>query len=112
MESECLETDVLVIGAGAAGCRAALEAHDRGARVLLVAKGRPGYSGSTFYPGAMGVGYTSALPDAWPGAASSGPEIHYREIMAAGLGMASPTLARILAEEAPARLAVAQGRSA
>ncbi len=104
MEYEQLQTDVLVIGAGAAGCRAALEAHDYGARVLLVAKGRLGHSGSTFYPGAMGVGYTSALPDEGEGTAGSGPEIHYREIMAAGLGMASPTLARILAEEAPLRL--------
>jgi len=104
METERLQTDVLVIGAGAAGCRAALEAHDRGAHVLLVAKGRLGYSGSTFYPGTMGVGYTSALPGDWQGADPSGPEVHYREIMAAGLGMASPALARILAEEAPARL--------
>lgn len=99
-----LQTDVLIIGAGAAGCRAALEAHDRGARVLLVAKGRLGHSGSTFYPGTMGVGYTSAVPDEGEGGGRSGPEVHYREIMAAGLGMASPTLARILAEEAPARL--------
>ncbi|MEJ5198126.1 MAG: FAD-dependent oxidoreductase, partial [Anaerolineae bacterium] len=104
MDSGWLETDVLVIGAGAAGCRAALEAHDRGARVLLVAKGRLGYSGSTFYPGTMGIGYTSAVPAGEESSGHSGPEIHYREIMAAGLGMASPTLARILAEEAPVRL--------
>ena len=105
METERLQTDVLVIGAGAAGCRAALKAHVRGARVILVAKGRLGYSGSTFYPGTMGIGYASALSDdlaAAPG--HVGPEIHYREIMAAGPGMASPTLARILAEEAPPRL--------
>lgn len=104
LDAGWLETDVLVIGAGAAGCRAALEVHDRGARVLLVAKGRLGHSGSTFYPGTMGLGYTSAVPAGKGGADHAGPEIHYREIMAAGLGMASPTLARILAEEAPARL--------
>jgi len=32
-------TDVLVIGTGGAGLRAAIEAHDRGAQVTLVAKG-------------------------------------------------------------------------
>ncbi len=101
MDYEQLQTDVLVIGAGAAGCRAAIEAHDRGAKVVLMAKGRFTHSGSTFFPLTIAVGYTCALPDS----DASGPEAHYREIMEAGLGMASPTLARILAEEAPARLA-------
>jgi succinate dehydrogenase/fumarate reductase flavoprotein subunit len=100
MEYEQLQTDVLVIGAGAAGCRAAIEAHDRGAEVVLMAKGRFMHTGSTFYPLTIAVGYTCALPDS----DASGPEAHYREIMDAGMGMVSPTLARILAEEAPARL--------
>jgi len=100
MRVDPLHTDVLVIGSGAAGCRAAIEAHDRGASVLLVSKGRLARSGSTFYPLTIGVGYTCAPPGSEP----DGPQAHYREIMAAGLGMASPTLARILAEEAPARL--------
>ncbi len=39
MEKDIIETDVLIIGAGLAGCRAAIEAHDRGARVALVTKG-------------------------------------------------------------------------
>ncbi len=101
MDYEQLQADVLVIGAGAAGCRAAIEAHDRGAEVVLMAKGRFTHTGSTFFPLTIAVGYTCALPDS----DASGPEAHYREIMEAGLGMASPTLARILAEEAPARLA-------
>ena len=100
MDSEQLQTDVLVIGGGAAGCRAAIEAHDRGARVLLAVKGRFTRSGSTFYPLTIGVGYTTAPP----GGDETGPEAHYQEIMAAGQGMVSPTLARVLAEEAPARL--------
>lgn len=36
---EIVETDIFVIGARIAGCRAAIEAHDNGARVLLVTKG-------------------------------------------------------------------------
>ncbi len=41
------ETDVLVIGGGMAGLFAAVKAHDAGARVLLVSKGRLGASGQT-----------------------------------------------------------------
>lgn len=101
MDFERLQADVLVIGGGAAGCRAAIEAHDRGVQVTLVVKGRFAHTGSTFYPLTTGLGYTTALLDG----ASAGPEAHYQEIMAAGQGMVSPTLARILAQEAPARLA-------
>ena len=96
-----LTTDVLVIGAGAAGCRAAIEAADRGAQVTLLIKGRLGRAGSSFYPLTQGLGFTTALPGGPE--ETAGVEAHYREIMAAGAGMASPTLARILAEDAPRR---------
>lgn len=33
--------DIIIAGSGAAGMRAAIEAHDRGARVALLAKGPP-----------------------------------------------------------------------
>jgi succinate dehydrogenase/fumarate reductase flavoprotein subunit len=41
------ETDVLVIGGGIAGLFAAVKAHDAGAKVMLVSKGRLGASGET-----------------------------------------------------------------
>ena len=47
------ETDVLVIGGGMAGLFAAVKAHDAGARVMLVSKGRLGSSGET--PFAKGI---------------------------------------------------------
>jgi len=47
------ESDVLVIGGGMAGLFAAVKAHDAGARVLLVSKGRLGSSGMT--PFAKGI---------------------------------------------------------
>ena len=47
MKAERVQTDVLVIGGGAAGCAAALEAKARGARPLMVVKGRMGRSGAT-----------------------------------------------------------------
>lgn len=42
-----METDVLVIGSGIAGLFAAVKAHDAGAKVLMVSKGRLGSSGLT-----------------------------------------------------------------
>ncbi|WP_372650952.1 FAD-dependent oxidoreductase [Draconibacterium sp.] len=47
------ETDVLVIGGGMAGLFAAVKAHDAGANVVLVSKGRLGSSGQT--PFAKGI---------------------------------------------------------
>ncbi|WP_372773773.1 FAD-dependent oxidoreductase [Mangrovibacterium sp.] len=47
------ETDVLVIGGGMAGLFAAVKAHDAGAKVLMVSKGRLGSSGQT--PFAKGI---------------------------------------------------------
>ena len=47
------ETDVLVIGGGMAGLFAAVKAHDAGANVMLVSKGRLGSSGET--PFAKGI---------------------------------------------------------
>jgi len=47
------EADVLVIGGGMAGLFAAVKAHDAGAKVLMVSKGRLGTSGQT--PFAKGI---------------------------------------------------------
>ncbi len=47
------ETDVLVVGSGIAGLFAAVKAHDAGADVLMVSKGRLGTSGMT--PFARGI---------------------------------------------------------
>jgi len=47
------EADVLVVGSGIAGVFAAVKAHDAGAKVLMVSKGRLGASGLT--PFARGI---------------------------------------------------------
>ncbi|MDY0191067.1 MAG: FAD-binding protein [Desulfuromonas sp.] len=47
------ETDILVVGSGIAGLFAAVKAHDAGAKVLMVSKGRLGSSGQT--PFAKGI---------------------------------------------------------
>jgi fumarate reductase (CoM/CoB) subunit A len=96
-----LQTDVLVIGGGGAACRAAIAAHDAGARTLLALKGELGASGATTAPG-RGVAWQVADDCSSP---EDDPDVHLANILDAGLGMADPELARILAHELPARTA-------
>ncbi|WP_299522719.1 FAD-binding protein [uncultured Lutibacter sp.] len=53
LDIDKISTDVLVIGGGMAGLFAAVKAHDAGANVLMVSKGRLGASGQT--PFAKGI---------------------------------------------------------
>jgi len=53
LEIDYVSTDVLVIGSGMAGLFAAVKAHDAGANVMMVSKGRLGASGQT--PFAKGI---------------------------------------------------------
>lgn len=89
------ECDVLVIGAGAAGLRAALAAAEAGADVLLVHRDGLG-SGSTAW--AQG-GIAAAIgPD-------DHPELHLADTLAAADGLADPGMAAVLVEEAPRAIA-------
>ena len=47
MKAKTLDTDVLIVGGGVAGCTAAMTAHELGASVLMVVKGKMGRSGAT-----------------------------------------------------------------
>ena len=53
MTHQTIETDVLVIGGGMAGCYAAIKASDQGANVILVDKGHAGKSGQTPFAGSF-----------------------------------------------------------
>ena len=64
MKAETVETDVLIIGGGAAGCCAALRAHELGAKVLMVVKGKMGRSGGT--PLAASLSARARLPLPYP----------------------------------------------
>jgi len=94
-------TDVLIIGAGAAGIRAAIEASNAGAEVTLVADKQPGRGGATF----------SSISGGWGIQALEGKERtaanlqdFYDDIMRVGLGCCDPQLVRILVEESGARV--------
>ena len=54
--------DVLVVGSGAAGLRAALAARERGARVTVLCKGSPGKGSATIVSGGMFAGSPRGSP--------------------------------------------------
>ena len=84
--------DILVIGAGGAGCRAAIAAADCGTSVLLASKKPLGESGATSYPVAEMAGYNAgdvSIP--------MDVQMHYNDIIEAGQGMADEELAAVVA---------------
>jgi fumarate reductase (CoM/CoB) subunit A len=92
-----VKTDVLIVGSGAAALRAALEASDGGAQVLVAVKGAFGRSGATFHSKAE-VGAFN-VPDG-AGDPQDNPDVYLQDILKASQEMADPRLASILANEA------------
>jgi succinate dehydrogenase / fumarate reductase, flavoprotein subunit len=97
MSSEplAIETDVLVIGSGAAGMYAAIEASRGGARVFLVDRSLIGRGGATVM---AQMTVAAALGEEVPDA----PRHHYDDTIAAGRGLCEEALAQLLCEDAPA----------
>ena len=88
------ETDVLVIGSGAAGMYAAIEAARNGCKVLLVDRSLIGRGGATVMAQmTVAVALGSETPDDW--------QHHYKDTLAAGRGLCNEALARLLCEEGP-----------
>ena len=83
--------DVLVIGAGVAGCTAAIRAAELGADVVLAAKDEIGESNTTYAQGGI------------IGLAHSGdsPELLAKDIEAAGAGLCRAEAVELLAAEGP-----------
>jgi fumarate reductase (CoM/CoB) subunit A len=98
---ETIGTDVLVIGAGAAGIRAALAASEAGVEVVMVAKGEVTRSGSTFSPISRGWGIQALVGRE---RTEKNLEAFYDDIMRVGLGVCDPRLVHILVEESGPRL--------
>ncbi|MBM6774885.1 FAD-binding protein [Olsenella profusa] len=89
--------DVLVVGAGVAGCEAALAAAGSGARVAVASAGGT-FSGSSFFPGTWGLGLVGPRDE-------HDVDDLVDAICAVGRGVASPALARALVEGVPAAVA-------
>lgn len=88
------QCDVLVLGSGAAGLRAAISAREAGLDVLVLSNAGPGKSTCTGLSGGVMRGARGP----------AGPE-HLESTLQAGRGINQSELAEILCREAPARLA-------
>lgn len=98
MESELYECDVLIIGSGGAGCRAAIEVSEHKLTPIIVSKGLSFKSGCT---GMAEGGYNAAFACVDP---EDSPDVHFEDTMRGGGFINDPRLVRILVDEAPDRL--------
>jgi succinate dehydrogenase/fumarate reductase flavoprotein subunit len=88
------ETDVLVIGSGAAGMYAAIEAARANQRVLLADRSLIGRGGATVMAQmTVAVALGEETSDHW--------SYHYTDTLTAGRGLSNATLARLLCEQGP-----------
>jgi L-aspartate oxidase len=85
--------DLLVLGAGIAGCSAALRAADLGASVVLVAKDDLGGTNTAWAQGGI-IGLA-------PPEEGDSPDLLAADIEAAGGGLCRPEAVRMLAEDGP-----------
>ncbi|TMG22604.1 MAG: fumarate reductase/succinate dehydrogenase flavoprotein subunit [Chloroflexi bacterium] len=89
--------DVLVIGAGGAGLRAAIEARARGASVGLVCKSLLGKAHTVMAEGGVAAALAHVAPnDSW--------QVHFRDTMVGGKLLNNPRMAQLHAMEAPERV--------
>ena len=89
--------DVVVIGAGGAGLRAAIEAHARGAKTAIVCKSLLGKAHTVMAEGGMAAAMGNVDPrDNW--------KVHFRDTMRGGKILNNWRMAQLHAQEAPDRV--------
>ncbi len=91
-----LNTDVLVVGGGAAALRSAQYAARSGADVIIATRRPLDKGGTTNADVAEMAGFNSAMPGN-----DKEIELHFNDMIEAGQGVAEPKLAQIIAERAP-----------
>jgi succinate dehydrogenase / fumarate reductase flavoprotein subunit len=94
---ETHEHDVIVIGAGGAGIRAAIEASAQGARTALICKSLFGKAHTVMAEGGIAAALGNVYPeDNW--------KVHFRDTMRGGKMLNNWRMAQLHAQEAPARV--------
>ncbi len=94
---ESHDVDVLVIGAGGAGLRAAIEASAQGARVGVICKSLLGKAHTVMAEGGVAAALAHVDPrDSW--------EVHFRDTMLGGKMLNNWRMAQLHAQEAPDRV--------
>jgi succinate dehydrogenase / fumarate reductase flavoprotein subunit len=94
---ESHEYDVIVIGAGGAGLRAAIEASAQGARTALICKSLLGKAHTVMAEG----GIAASLGNVWP---QDNWQVHFRDTMRGGKMLNNWRMAQLHAQEAPDRV--------
>ncbi len=89
--------DVVVIGAGGAGLRAAIAANDAGARTAIVCKSLLGKAHTVMAEG----GIAAAMGNVW---SDDGWQVHFRDTMRGGKMLNNWRMAQLHAQEAPGRV--------
>jgi succinate dehydrogenase / fumarate reductase flavoprotein subunit len=97
MDYETHEHDVIVIGAGGAGLRAAIEVAAQGVSVGLVCKSLLGKAHTVMAEG----GIAAALGNVWP---EDNWQVHFRDTMRGGKMLNNWRMAQLHAQEAPERV--------
>ncbi|MFD7769288.1 fumarate reductase/succinate dehydrogenase flavoprotein subunit [Streptomyces sp. NPDC059787] len=91
------EWDVVVVGAGGAGLRAAVEARERGARTAVICKSLFGKAHTVMAEGGIAAAMGNANPgDDW--------QVHFRDTMRGGKFLNQWRMAELHAQEAPQRV--------
>jgi len=94
---ETHEHDVIVIGAGGAGLRAAIEASAQGASTALVCKSLLGKAHTVMAEGGIAAALSNVYPeDNW--------QVHFRDTMRGGKMLNNWRMAQLHAQEAPDRV--------
>jgi len=96
-QHEVHEYDVVVIGAGGAGLRAAIEAATQGVRTAIVCKSLLGKAHTVMAEG----GIAAALRNVWP---EDSWQVHFRDTMRGGKMLNHWRMAQLHAQEAPDRV--------
>lgn len=94
MDYNIVESDVLIIGSGAAGLRSAIEAKKRAANVILVTKRTLG-SGST---AVSGGGHACVFPPKYGGDPEDSPEVHFRDTIEGGYSINNQQMVKLMTE--------------
>jgi succinate dehydrogenase / fumarate reductase flavoprotein subunit len=100
MAGESYEThdyDVVVVGAGGAGLRAGIEAHDKGCRTAIICKSLLGKAHTVMAEG----GIAAAMGNVWP---EDNWQVHFRDTMRGGKLLNNWRMAQIHAQQAPDRV--------
>src|SRR5215216_7417986 len=97
MATQVHQYDVVVMGAGGAGLRAAIEAHNAGAKVAVVCKSLLGKAHTVMAEGGIAAAMGNLYPDDnW--------KVHFRDTMRGGKMLNNYRMAELHAKEAPDRV--------